>query len=57
MARCGDIIEINTKFMYIGSTSITFSVTVKNKASGLIGVVDRIVFVAIDENGIPTKIK
>lgn len=56
-AKCGDIVEINVKFMYTGNTSITFSVTVKNLMSGLIAVVDRIVFVAVDEDGIPTEIK
>ena len=56
-AKCGDIIEICIKPYAIGSTSITFSATVKNKAAGLIAVVDRIVFVAVDKDGIPVSIK
>jgi len=56
-AKCGDIIEVCIKPYAIGNTSITFSATVKNKMAGLIAVVDRIVFVAVDEDGIPTSIK
>jgi hypothetical protein len=32
-------------------------VTVKNKMAGLIAVVDRIVFVAVDADGIPVSVK
>ncbi len=56
-AKCGDIIEFCVKPNTIGNTSITFSVTVKNKMAGLIAVVDRIVFVAVDADGIPVSVK
>ena len=51
----GDIVEIGTEVISIGRTSITLSCSLRNKTTQKdIVLVDKIVFVAVDEQGIPT---
>lgn len=53
-ARLGDIIEIGTKVVKTGTTSITISCTMRNMTTEQeIITVDEIVFVHVDENGRP----
>lgn len=53
-AYLGDIIEIGTALVHVGTTSITVSCSIRNKTSLLeIVTVDKIVFVCVDENGAP----
>lgn len=54
-AQQGDVIEIGLGFKKIGRTSISFSCEVRNVFSKqTIIAIDNIVFVKVDENGIPT---
>jgi acyl-CoA hydrolase len=51
----GDVIEIGLGFQKIGRTSISFSCEVRNVFSKrTIIKIDQIVFVKVDENGMPT---
>jgi len=51
----GDIIEIGSKVVKFGKTSITVKCVIRNKTTKRnICIVDEIVFVALDENGKPT---
>ena len=51
-AHMGDIIEIGTSMVKIGTTSVTVRCTIRNKTTKQeIVIVDEIVFVRIDENG------
>lgn len=53
-ARLGDIVEIGTRVVKCGTTSITISCTIRNMTSGQeIITVDEIVFVHVDEHGRP----
>lgn len=57
-ARLGDIIEIGCSVVHVGTTSLTVSCTMRNKTTQQeILTVDKIVFVAVDENGRPTPHK
>jgi acyl-CoA thioesterase YciA len=52
----GDIIEIGVDLIRVGRTSITLCVEVRNLMTQKVIVkIDEVVFVALDENGIPTK--
>ena len=52
--RLGDIVEIGTELVSLGRTSITLRCVMRNKTTQEnILVIDKIVFVNIDENGIP----
>ncbi|MDE1191932.1 MAG: acyl-CoA thioesterase [Arachidicoccus sp.] len=54
-ARQGDIIELGIKATHFGTTSITLTCHVRNKITRQsILTIDKIVFVALDENGKPT---
>jgi acyl-CoA hydrolase len=54
-ARLGDVIEIGCELVTFGVTSITIKCVVRNKdTQHMITVIDKIVFVAVDEYGIPT---
>lgn len=53
-AKTGDILEIGCELVSMGTTSITISCEVRNKATKqTIIKIDKIVFVLIDENGRP----
>ena len=53
--RPGDIIELGLKATHFGTTSVTLTCQVRNKITkNIILTVDKIVFVHLDENGIPT---
>jgi acyl-CoA hydrolase len=54
-AKLGDIVEIGCELVEFGTTSITIACEVRNKdTKKTIIRVDKIVFVAVDENGKPT---
>lgn len=54
-AKLGDIIEIGCEMITLGTTSITIKCIVRNKDTHrVITVIDKIVFVAVDEDGNPT---
>jgi acyl-CoA hydrolase len=54
-AKLGDVIEIGCELISFGTSSITISCAVRNKdTQRLITKIDKIVFVAVDENGKPT---
>ena len=54
-AHIGDIIEIGTKLVRVGRTSITVKCTMRNKTTAQeIITVDEITFVHIDHDGKPT---
>ena len=54
-AEKGDIIELGIRAIGFGTTSITLQCEVRNKLTQQrILFIDRIVFVTLDENGIPT---
>ena len=54
-AKLGDIIEIGCEMITLGTTSITIKCIVRNKdTQRVITVIDKIVFVAVDEEGNPT---
>lgn len=51
----GDVIEIGVEPTNYGRTSLTLKVSVRNKETGNIIVeIERMVFVSLDENGVPT---
>lgn len=53
-ARLGDIVEIGCELVNLGTTSITIACEVRNKNSKQTIIrIDKIVFVAVDENGKP----
>ncbi|PZP42685.1 MAG: acyl-CoA thioesterase [Pseudopedobacter saltans] len=53
--RTGDIIELGLKATHFGTTSITLTCQVRNKITkNVILTVDKIVFVHLDENGVPS---
>lgn len=53
-ARQGDIVEIGTQLVDVGRTSITVACALRNKTTqDEIVKVDKIVFVHLDENGLP----
>ena len=53
-AHLGDIVEFGMDMVHIGNTSITFACEVRNKnTKQTIIMIDKIVFVNIDENGKP----
>ena len=53
-AHQGDVIEIGLAFLGIGRTSISFSCEVRNVFTKHIIIrIDKIVFVNVDENGVP----
>jgi acyl-CoA hydrolase len=54
-AKLGDIVEIGCELVEFGRTSITIACEVRNKdTKKTIIRIDKIVFVAVDENGKPT---
>jgi acyl-CoA hydrolase len=54
-AKQGDIIELGMKATHFGRTSITLTCQVRNKLNQkLILTIDKIVFVSVNENGVPT---
>ena len=54
-AKLGDVIEMGCELIQLGNTSITISCEVRNKDSKKTIIrIDKIVFVAVDENGKPT---
>ena len=53
-AKLGDVIEIGCELISLGNTSITIACEVRNKdTKKTIIRIDKIVFVAVDENGRP----
>lgn len=55
-ARQGDIIELGMEATHFGNTSITLRCEVRNKLTRkTILAIDKIVFVSLDENGVPMK--
>lgn len=55
-AQCGDVIEFGLEVVEIGRTSITLACLVRNKATQRpIIHIKKIVFVALDESGRPTR--
>lgn len=53
-ARIGDIIEIGTELIKLGTTSLTLSCVVRNKkTTNIITQVSNLVFVHVDVNGKP----
>lgn len=53
-AKQGDIIELGIKAIHFGRTSLTLACQVRNKITQkVILTVDKIVFVSVDENGLP----
>ena len=55
-AKLGDIIEIGCDLIKLGTTSITIKCVVRNKdTQRLITVIDKIVFVAVDDDGRPKE--
>ena len=53
-AKLGDVIEIGCELISLGNTSITIACEVRNKdTKKTIIRIDKIVFVAVDENGKP----
>lgn len=54
-AHLGDIIEIGCAVVHVGNTSLSVNCVVRNKTTQQeILLVDKIVFVSLDENGHPT---
>ena len=55
-AKLGDIVEIGCELVQFGTTSVTIACEVRNKdTKKTIIRIDKIVFVAVDENGRPTE--
>ena len=53
--RLGDIVRITSRLTDAGTTSLTFSSTIKNDLTGkLIASIDRLVFVCVNENHQPS---
>ena len=54
-ARQGDIVELGIKAVSFGRTSLTLTCQVRNKITQkLILTIDKMVFVSVDEDGVPT---
>ena len=54
-ARLGDIVRITSRLTDAGTTSLTFSSTIKNDLTGkLIASIDRLVFVCVNEKHKPS---
>jgi acyl-CoA hydrolase len=54
-AKQGDIVELGIKAVSFGRTSLTLTCQVRNKITQkLILTIDKMVFVSVDEDGIPT---
>jgi acyl-CoA hydrolase len=54
-ARQGDIVEMGIKATNFGRTSLTLTCQVRNKITQkLILTIDKMVFVSVDEDGVPT---
>lgn len=54
-ARQGDIVELGIKATIFGRTSLTLACEVRNKITQkVILTIDKIVYVSVDENGLPT---
>lgn len=54
-AKQGDIVELGIKAISFGRTSLTLTCQVRNKITQkLILTIDKMVFVSVDEDGIPT---
>ena len=55
-AQTGDILEFGLEVVSVGNTSLTTRCEVRHKKSRRVVItVDRIVFVAVDEKGKPTR--
>ncbi|TVZ54962.1 acyl-CoA hydrolase [Lutibacter sp. Hel_I_33_5] len=55
-AKQGDIIEIGMEVLSFGNSSITLKCEVRNKLTHkVIIIIDKIVMVSLDENGVPKK--
>lgn len=53
-ARQGDIVELGIKAIQFGRTSLTLTCQVRNKITQkLILTIDKMVFVSVDEDGVP----
>jgi len=53
-ARQGDIVELGIKAIHFGTTSLTLNCQVRNKITQkIILTIDKMVFVSVDENGLP----
>lgn len=54
-AKQGDIVELGIKAMQFGRTSLTLTCQVRNKITQkMILTIDKMVFVSVDEEGLPT---
>lgn len=54
-AKQGDIVELGIKAIQFGRTSLTLTCQVRNKITQkLILTIDKMVFVSVDEDGVPT---
>lgn len=54
-AKQGDIVELGIKATHFGRTSLTLTCEVRHKISQkTILTIDKMVFVSVDENGVPT---
>ncbi|MFA6060142.1 MAG: hotdog domain-containing protein [Taibaiella sp.] len=54
-AKQGDIVELGIKAVSFGRTSLTLTCQVRNKITQkLILTIDKMVFVSVDEDGVPT---
>ncbi len=54
-AKQGDIVELGIKAMQFGRTSLTLTCQVRNKITQkMILTIDKMVFVSVDEEGVPT---
>ncbi|WP_295128063.1 hotdog domain-containing protein [uncultured Chitinophaga sp.] len=54
-ARQGDIVELGIKATHFGRTSLTLTCQVRNKITQkTILTIDKMVFVSVDENGVPS---
>lgn len=54
-AKQGDIVELGIKAVHFGTTSLTLTCQVRNKITQkMILTIDKMVFVSVDEHGVPT---
>lgn len=54
-AKQGDIVELGIKAIHFGTTSLTLTCQVRNKITQkMILTIDKMVFVSVDEHGVPT---
>jgi len=52
----GDVVEIGTELKRVGRTSVTLEIEVRNmRTQQIIVRIDEMVFVCLDESGVPTK--